>query len=74
MERALTFDEVAIMLSKQMRAVDAGNADLDVAGAQGNLAGKMIKLWALQLACAMFEKQGGELTTSLSKYQKKAIA
>ena len=71
----LSFDEVAVMLSKQMRAVDTGRANLDVAESQANLAGKLIKIWALELASAMFVRNGGSLPVKFGVLkQKVAIA
>jgi hypothetical protein len=64
-ETSLSHEEVAVMLSKQMRAVDTGRANLDVAREQANLAGKILKLWSLDLAREMFSYQVKMASTKL---------
>jgi len=64
-DRTLSFQEIDGLLSKQMLAVDTGRANLDNATAQANLAGKLLKSMALQLACTMFQKTGGKLSNRI---------
>jgi hypothetical protein len=71
---SMTFNEVESLLEKQMKAVDSGRANLDVANAQANLAGKWVRIKALRLAEAAFRKSSDTITAGLEDLAKKQIS
>jgi hypothetical protein len=68
--KQLTIEELREVMSDQIRLVQSGKGDLDVADSLANMTGKVLKSVALEIAYGEHKSRGGALIDMMEKAAK----
>jgi len=66
----MSIDELRETLSDQVRVIQSGDGDLDVADSLANMVGKILKSVALEISYAEHKSRGGQMIDMMEKVKK----